>query len=191
MEILRTTSIQNEASKSQRIDAYPERGQFPDDVTFRKCLDDSQCMLLDYFISAASKTLPKQLLQANPVHLSISVLMKIQPKESDNSTLCRIMTAEADESGIPLDRFILLLGKRHYEAGIEAIEKAVTAFPIKAELLTPGDNEHPPFYENGEAREAGYRIIFYPGNADLVSKRDEIVAGFIVLIEAIKEAYSA
>jgi len=190
VEILRTTSIRNEASKSQRIDAYPERGQFPDDVTFRNCLDDSQCMLLDYFISAASKTLPKQLLQANPVHSSISVLMKVQSADSDN-TLCRIMTAVSYETRVPLDRFILLLGKRHYEAGIDVIEDSVATFPIKAEILTPGGNEHPPYHENSEARELEYRILFHPEDADLVSKRDEIVAGFIVLLEVMKEAYSA
>lgn len=190
MEILRTTSTPKEDSESRRLIAHPGRGLFPDEVTFRKGLDDSQCMLFDYFISAASKTLPKQLLQANPLHLSIRIPIKLQSTDSDN-TLCRIMTAVSYETRVPLDRFILLLGKRRYEAGIEAIEKAVTAFPIKAELLTPGGKEHPPFYENGEAREAEYRILFHPGNADLVSKRDEIVAGFIVLLEAMKEAYSA
>jgi hypothetical protein len=147
-------------------------------------------MLLDYFISAASKTLPKQLLQANTPHWSISIPSKLQSADSDN-TLCRIMPAVSYEARVPLDHFILLLGKRHYEAGIDVIEDAVATFPIKAELLTPGGKEHPPFYENGEAREAEYRILFHPGNADLVSKRDEIVAGFIVLLEAMKEAYSA
>jgi len=186
--------LRNAAKKNfeyRYLGTYTRNGQFPDDVTFRDGLDDYQRTLLDCFTSAAERVLPRRPLRANPLHTSIGVPMKAQPMKGENNSLCRIMTVEAYETGVPLDRFVLQLSKQYYEAKIDIVKKALTAFPIKTELLDQDADGNPLFHENGKDNEPVYRIHFHPGNVDLEAKKDEIVGGFISLIESLKEAYSA
>lgn len=165
--------------------------QFPDDATYQDRLEDNQRTLLDSFRSAAEKVLPKRPLRANPLHTSIGVPITVQPKKGENNSLCRIMTVESYKTGEPLDRFILQISKRYYDLKIDLVKKALSAFPIKTELIDQDADGNPLHHENGKENEPVYRIHFYPGNLDMAAKRDEIVNGFIALIESLKEAYSA
>lgn len=186
--------LRNAAKKNfeyRYLGSYSKSGQFPDDAIYRDGLDDAQRTLLDCFTSAAEKVLPKRPLRANPLHTSIGVPLKTQPKKGENNSLCRIMTVESYESVIPLDRFVLQLSKQYYETKIDLVKKALSAFPIKNELLDHDADGKPLYHENGKENEPVYRIHFYPGNQDMAAKRDEIVSGFVSLIESLKEAYSA
>jgi hypothetical protein len=171
--------------------ASSRSGQFPDDDTYREALEDNQRILLECFTEAAEKNLPRRPLRANPLHTSIGVPVKVQPKKGENNSLCRILTVESYKTGVPLDRFVLQLSKRYYESNIDIVKKAVSAFPIKAELIDVDPDGKPLYHENGNENEPVYRIHFYPGNEDVTSKKDEIVKGFVALIENLKKAYNA
>jgi len=165
--------------------------QFPDYTTYQDRLEDNQRVLLDSFKSAVEKVLPKWSLRLNPLHTSIGIPLKAQPKKGENNSLCRIITVESYKTGGPIDRFVLQLSKQYYETKIDLVKKALSAFPIKTELIDQDADGRPLYHENGKNNEPVYRIQFYTGNQDLATKQDEIVSGFVSLIESLKEAYSA
>jgi hypothetical protein len=187
-------SLRNAAKKNfeyRYLGNYSRSGQFPDDGTYRDGLQDDQRVLLECFASAANKVLPKRSIRANPLHTSIGIPLKAQPKKGENNSLCRIMTVESYETGVPLERFVLQISKRYFEGSIDIVTKALEDFPIKAEILDHDREGKPLYHENGKENEPVYRITFLPEVGSVVERREVIVAGFCVLIQAMMKAYNA
>jgi len=187
-------SLRNAAKKNfeyRYLGSFSRSGQFPDDGTYRDGLQEDQRALLDCFTSAAEKALPKRPLRANPLHTSIGIQIKAQPKKGENNSLCRIMTVESYETGVPFDRFVLQLSKRYYESTIEGVRKALDAFPVRAELLDQDRGGKPLYHENGKENEPVFRIMFYPEAGMVGKNREAVIAGFGALIQAMLAAYRA
>ncbi len=187
-------SLRNVAKKNfeyRYLGSFTRSGQFPDDGTYRDGLQEDQRTLLDCFTSAAEKALPKRPLRANPLHTSIGIPIRAQPKKGENNSLCRIMTVESYETGGPLDRFVLQLSKRYYESTIEGVRKALDAFPVKTELLDQDRGGKPFYHENGKENEPVFRIMFHPEAGMVGKNREAVVAGYSALIQAMLAAYRA
>lgn len=173
------------------LGTFSRSGQFPDDSTYREGLQEDQLALLDCFTSAASRVLQKRPLRANPLHTSIGVPRTANPKKGENNSLCRIMTVESYATGVPVDRFVLQLSKRYYASTIDRVQKALTAFPIKSEILDQDREGKPLHHENGKEDEPVYRIMFHPGEGTVKKNDEGVVAGFVGLIQSMVNAYKA
>ncbi len=174
-------SLRNAAKKNfeyRYLGSFSRSGQFPDDSTYREGLQEDQRALLDCFTIVAKNELTKRPLRANPLHTSIGIPIRTQPKKGENNSLCRIMTVESYETGVPLDSFVLQISTRYYESTIEGVRKALDAFPVKTELLDRDRGGKPFYHENGKENEPVFRIMFHPEVGKVSKNHEDIVAGF-------------
>lgn len=176
--------------RSSTLCPFSRSDRCPDDGSYLNGLQEEQRVLLECFMSATERTLGRYPLRASPIQASIVIPAKAQPARGEDNCLCSIMTAEPFETGIPLDRFVLQLGKQHYESGIETVRKALAAFPVKAELVELDRLGKPVYPGDGKGNEAVYRVSFMPEPDMAEPKRDEIVVGFVCLMESLKAAYT-
>jgi hypothetical protein len=182
MDMLKVLAINDNALGAT---AASSSRQFPDDDTYRYGLEEHQLVLLECFKEAIRKTHSSKTLAANPIHSSIAVPVIAQPKDDENKVLCRILTVDSDENGVPLDHFVLYLERKPYTEQIETVSRIIRELPLHATLARESGDAGLLFHGNGIKNEHGYRIIF----DSVALERGEIVTAFVKLIDNLNGSY--
>ena len=182
-------SLRNAALKNfdfKYLAGNTRTSQFPDDISYRNGLEATQLELLDYFKLAAAQVLAAKKVTANPLHTSIGIPIKTNPGKGEYNTLCRVLTVDSYETGAGLDRFVLQLTKKYYEASETQIKEILKTFPVVASMVATREDGTVLYHENGKQNEKVYRVYFDSDGSTLEAKKDAIVAGFGKLLELFK-----
>jgi hypothetical protein len=182
-------SLRNAALKNfdfRYLAGNTRNSQFPDDISYRNGLEATQLELLEYFKLAAAQVLAARKVTANPLHTCIGIPIKTNPGKGEYNTLCRVLTVDSYDTGAGLDRFVLQLTKKYYQAAEDQIKEALKTFPVKAWLTATREDGTVLYHENGKQNEEVYRVYFDPDGSTLEAKKDAIVAGFGRLLEQLK-----